>query len=209
MDSEGKLSLLKNFRGILAGTDEAGRGPLAGPVMAAAVVLTAEQERVLLELGLRDSKLLTLRKREALFHVMGELNVLWRACAAGIETIARLNISGASLWAMGQSLRRLALPVDLAVVDGLQKIPDLPFAQLPLVAADALVPAVSAASVVAKVLRDRVMTALDRRYPEYGFARHKGYPTKEHREAVRSFGLSPVHRVVFCKKLMQERLERV
>jgi ribonuclease HII len=99
--------------------------------------------------------------------------------------------------------------VDLVVVDGLYKFPNLSDsspAQLPLIAADALIPAVSAASVVAKVLRDRVMIALDRLYPMYGFARHKGYPTRDHRDAVRSFGLSPIHRASFCKKLLFERM---
>jgi ribonuclease HII len=201
VDSTAALNFLGNFEGVVAGTDEAGRGPLAGPVMAAAVVLSRGQERALLRLGLRDSKQMTAKKRETVFQAMSELGVVWRAQAGSVEEIAKLNISAASLRAMGRSVRRLPLPVDLVVVDGLFKIPGLPIEQLPLVAADALVPAASAASVVAKVLRDRVMMTLDRLYPEYGFARHKGYPTKEHREAVRFFGLSPIHRVAFCRKL--------
>jgi ribonuclease HII len=196
------LETLKSFEGVLAGTDEAGRGPLAGPVVAAAVVLTKKQEETLLNLGLDDSKRLSPKKREALFLAMNDLKVLWRAQAESVRTIDRINISAASLRAMGRSLQKLPLPVDLAVIDGLLEIPDLPIRQQTLVAADALVPAVSAASVVAKVLRDRVMMALDRLYPEYGFAKHKGYPTEVHRRAVRTFGLSPVHRVTFCKKLI-------
>lgn len=204
-----KLNYLRSFRGVVAGTDEAGRGPLAGPVVAAAVVLTREQEETLLALGLGDSKKLTPQKREALFFAMNGLGVAWRAQAGSLNEIAKFNIAVASLRAMGRGVRRLPLLVDLVVVDGLFEIPDLSIEQIPLVAADSLVPSVSAASVVAKVLRDRVMIALDRLYPEYGFARHKGYPTKEHREAVRALGLSPVHRVAFCAKLTQRTFERL
>jgi ribonuclease HII len=208
MDSAAKLKFLKGFRGTVAGTDEAGRGPLAGPLMAAAVVLTETQEEELLRLGLKDSKQITPQKREAIFLTMCGMGVSWRAQAACVATIARLNVGRASLWAMEKSVRKLPPPIDLVVVDGLYKMPNLPFEQLPLVAADVLVPVVSAASVVAKVLRDRVMTALDKLYPSYGFAQHKGYPTKAHREAVRAFGLSPVHRASFCKKLMLGSLDR-
>jgi ribonuclease HII len=178
--------------------------------MAAAVVLTSSQEEELLKLGLKDSKQLSLQRREELFLKMCEIDVVWRVQTANVASIARLNISGASLWAMAQSVSKLPVPVDLVVVDGLYKFPKLRGSspqQLPLVAADVLVPAVSAASVVAKVLRDRVMIALDRFYPLYGFAQHKGYPTKKHRDAVRAFGLSPIHRAAFCEKLLLERLD--
>lgn len=191
--------------GAVVGTDEAGRGPLAGPVVAAAVSLTPEQEKALMALGLRDSKKLTASGRERLWNAMAEFGVVWRAQAASVVRIERDNISRASLWAMGRSVVRLraSLPRDpeCVVVDGILSIPDLPFPQCSLVAADALVPAVSAASVVAKVLRDRAMTALDRLWPDYGFARHKGYPTAAHREAVARLGLSPVHREAFCRNI--------
>ena len=194
--------------GAIVGTDEAGRGPLAGPVVAAAVSLTPVQEEVLLSLGLRDSKKLTARGRERLWDAMAELGVAWRAQAAGAARIDRDNISRASLWAMGQSVLRLrpllAREPECVVVDGILAIPDLPFPQWPLVAADDIVPAVSAASVVAKVLRDRAMAALDRLWPDYGFARHKGYPTAMHREAVARHGLSPVHRESFCRNIRRE-----
>ncbi|MDR1378830.1 MAG: ribonuclease HII [Synergistaceae bacterium] len=202
MDSAAKLKFLKDFGGTVAGTDEAGRGPLAGPVMAAAVVLTDTQKDELLRLGLKDSKLMTPRRRDALFLKMCELGVTWRAQAASVVSIARLNVGRASLWAMEKSVCKLPFPIDLVVIDGLYKIPNLPFEQLPLVTADVLVPVVSAASVVAKVLRDRVMVALDRLYPAYGFAHHKGYPTQAHRKIICAIGLSPVHRASFCKKLM-------
>ena len=212
-----KLDFIQNFKGVAAGTDEAGRGPLAGPLVAAAALLTAEQCRELPELGLRDSKRMTPRKREAVFRAMCDMGVVWRAQAASVGTIARLNVLGASLWAMEKSVLKLPIPADFVVVDGPHPLPGLselnwedpyPFAsplpcQIALTAADDLVPAVSAASVVAKVLRDRVMIALDRLYPRYGFARHKGYPTREHRDAVRAFGLSPVNRREFCHKLFQ------
>jgi ribonuclease HII len=186
------------------GTDEAVLGALAGPLVAAAVVLTTEQERALKGLGLRDSKRMTPRKREAVFRVMCEMGVVWRAQAASIGTIARLNVLGASLWAMEKSVLKLPSPVDLVVVDGPRPLLGLS-RQIALVAADDLVPAVSAASVVAKVLRDRVMMVLDRLYPRYGFTEHKGYPTRDHRDAVRAFGLSPVHRPEFCRKLLNNR----
>ena len=204
MDAQGKLKFLQSFEGVVAGTDEAGRGPLAGPVIAAAVVLTAAQEETLLKLGLKDSKKLSPGKRELLFRKICDLGVFWRAQAAGTNVIAKLNISQASLWAMAQSVQKLRLSIDLVVVDGLQKLPNLILPQFPMAKADDLVPVVSAASVIAKVLRDHVMTALDRIYPQYGFARHKGYPTSEHQKAVRVFGLSPVHRAGFCKKLTQD-----
>jgi len=205
MDSEERLNFIERFDGVLAGTDEAGRGPLAGPVVAAAVVLTKRQKEALVKLGLRDSKRMNHDKREALFCEMCEMGVVWRAQAASVETIAKLNISVASLWAMEKSVNKLPLAVELVVVDGLHGLSGIPVLQVPLVGADDLVPSVSAASVIAKVLRDRVMIALDRLYPQYGFARHKGYPTEAHRNAVRTFGLSPVHRALFCRKLMSQQ----
>jgi len=201
MDSEERLNFIERFDGVMAGTDEAGRGPLAGPVVAAAVVLTGRQKEALVKLGLKDSKRMKADRREALFREMCEMGVVWRAQAASVETIARLNISAASLWAMKKSVSKLPMSVELVVVDGLHVLPGLSVLQVPLVAADDLVPSVSAASVIAKTLRDSVMIALDRLYPQYGFAQHKGYPTEAHRNAVRKFGLSPVHRVLFCRKL--------
>jgi ribonuclease HII len=183
--------------GRIAGTDEAGRGPLAGPVVAAAVILTVGQEEELLLMGLTDSKKLTPRKRELLFDRMNSLGVCWRAQAASPERIDRMNILRASLWAMERSLLKLPLPFDAVVVDGTFIIPGIDFPQYPLPKADALVPTVAAASVAAKVLRDRVMDAFDIVYPEYCFRRHKGYPTALHRAILARLGASPIHRKSF------------
>ena len=200
------------LEGPVVGTDEAGRGPLAGPVVAAAVWLTPEQERSLAALGLQDSKRMTAKSREAVFAAMNEMGVLWRAQAGSVERIERDNILQAALWAMGQSVLRLSdvlpEPPRVVVVDGTARIPGLEREQWPLVSADALVPAVSAASVAAKVIRDRIMLAMDKRFPGYGFAQHKGYATKAHREAVRRLGLSPIHRESFCRKLLPGQDER-
>lgn len=182
---------------IIAGTDEAGRGPLAGPVVAASVVLLPDQEKDLLSLGLRDSKKLTPLRREKIFQRMNELGVCWRAQAASNLRIDRMNILRASLWAMGRSLMKLPVSFHEVIVDGTMAIPGLPFPQHPMAGADALVPAVSAASIAAKVLRDRVMVMLDKVYPQYGFLAHKGYPTAEHRRALEQWGPSPVHRMSF------------
>ena len=194
MGVEEKLNFIRQFDGVIAGTDEAGRGPLAGPVVAAAVVLTERQREALVKQGLKDSKKMRPNERETLFGAMREMGVVWRAQAASVAMIAKLNINGASLWAMGKSVLKLPVTADLVVVDGLYALPDIAVLQVPLTAADDTVPCVSAASVVAKVLRDRVMIVLDRFYPQYGFARHKGYPTESHRNAIRTFGLSSAHR---------------
>jgi ribonuclease HII len=185
-------------RAPVAGVDEAGRGPIAGPVVAAAAILTPPQFRVLLLEGLDDSKKLSGRARERLFTRMAEIGVVWRAQAASHTRIDSTNILRATLWAMSRAVMSLPRNFGLVVVDGTCPIPDIPAAmQIAMPKADAKVPAVMAASVVAKVLRDRVMKSLDRLYPEWGFAKHKGYPTKAHRLAADLFGPSPVHRLSF------------
>ncbi|MBP6332500.1 MAG: ribonuclease HII [Aminivibrio sp.] len=183
--------------GRIAGADEAGRGPLAGPVVAAAAVLTPAQEEELLSLGLTDSKKLTPRRREFLFERMLSLNVRWRAQAASPARIDGMNILRASLWAMGRSVEKLPPCFDTVIVDGTFPLPGLTCRQFPLPKADSLVPAAAAASVAAKVLRDRVMEILDGLYPGYGFKQHKGYPTAAHRKALVALGPSPVHRASF------------
>lgn len=188
---------------IVVGTDEAGRGPLAGPVVAAAVFLDRKEIKFFKGVGLRDSKRLSERVRERLFGLMCEKGVLWAAQAASPERIDRMNILQASLWCMRRSLEKLPLSPDLVVVDGPFSVPGCSFPQKTLIGGDDLVPAVSAASIVAKVLRDRIMRAYAELYPQYGFSRNKGYPTLEHRRALVTYGPSPIHRKTFCVKALK------
>jgi ribonuclease HII len=186
------------MRTPVIGVDEAGRGPIAGPVIAAAAILTPPQFRVLLSEGLDDSKKLSEAARERLFRRLAELGVVWRAQAASHVRIDSTDILRATLWAMSRAVMSLPQRPGIIVVDGNSLIPDIPAdMQIPMPKADSKVPAVMAASVVAKVLRDHVMRSLDRLYPEWGFAGHKGYPTKAHRLAADLFGPSPVHRLSF------------
>lgn len=178
--------------------DEAGRGPFAGPVVASAVILTADQAQALVAQGLRDSKKMTPLRREKVFSAMMEMKVLWAAQAASVERIDRINILNATLWAMGSAIHRLPGALfDGVIVDGDREIPGLKVPQQVVPKGDDLYPQISAASVIAKVLRDRIMVTLDGLYPGYGFASHKGYGTKAHREAMESLGPSPIHRKSF------------
>ena len=195
----------------VAGADEAGRGPIAGPVVAAVAVLTPPQFRVLLSEGLNDSKKLSASRRERIFARMAELGVVWSAQAATNVRIDNTDILAATLWAMGRAVRRIGLSFDLVVVDGNSYIPDIPRSlQRAIPKADARVPSVMAASVIAKVLRDRAMLALHRLFPEYGFDKHKGYPTAFHRRMVDMLGPSRVHRLSFagCKHIKAEISEK-
>ena len=176
----------------VAGVDEAGRGPLAGPVVAAAVIIASEHRIK----GLADSKLLAPEQREELFS-----RIQARALAIGVgivdhETIDRINILEATRRAMGEALRRLALLPDLVITDFVQ-LAGLPCPQRNLVDGDARCASVAAASIVAKVTRDRLMLNADRQFPEYGFARHKGYATPEHLAALDRHGPCALHRRSF------------
>ncbi len=192
-------------RGLIIGTDEAGRGALAGPVVAAAVYLTDSQEESLTAMGLRDSKRISPNGREKLFAAMNESGVMWRAYMGDVQRVDRDNVLNAALWTMGKSVARVAknLTGNIAcVVDGNERIPELDMKQWVLIRADDLIPCVSAASVVAKVIRDRLMAILSERYPGYELERNKGYPTQRHINAVRGLGLSEIHRKTFCRKIM-------
>ena len=194
----GGLGLNQLMTDNIAGVDEAGRGPIAGPVVAAAVILLPHQANVLLSEGLNDSKKLTAKARERLFARIMELGVECSAKAASHRMIDRVNILRATLWAMKHAVLSLPTVPDLVVVDGTFCIPGLPgYNQRAIPKADAIEPAVMAASVIAKVLRDRAMDKLHEEYPEYGFDAHKGYPTKKHREILDMIGPSPVHRLSF------------
>jgi len=201
MKAELKLDLKYWGRGIsrLAGVDEAGRGPLAGPVVAAAVILPMGWES---PVPLDDSKKMTHQARERAFPVIRQQALAWAAAVAGPQEIDRVNILQASLGAMGVAVKRLRHPPDYVLVDGNKKPLGLP-GDMPweaVVGGDGLSQSIAAASVLAKVIRDRIMEAYDRRYPQWGFARHKGYPTAEHRRAVQRHGPSPIHRKSFRVK---------
>ena len=179
--------------GRVAGIDEAGRGPLAGPVVAAAVIL-APDRRVA---SLADSKLLTPERREELFLVIHERALAVGVSAVDHETIDRVNILEATRRAMAGALAALGVVPELVITDFVA-LPALPCPQRNLVAGDRRCASVAAASIVAKVTRDRLMLEADRRFPEYGFARHKGYGTVEHLAALDRHGPCPIHRRSFA-----------
>ncbi len=176
----------------VAGVDEAGRGPLAGPVFAAAVIF----ENLPLIEGLADSKVLSKERREMLSRQIQTQAVCWALGRAEVDEIDALNILQASLLAMKRAVSALEHPPGLVMVDG-NKAPTLNRPVCTVVHGDAIVPVISAASILAKVARDAHMKALEERFPGYGFARHKGYPTKAHLEAIRRLGACPAHRRSF------------
>ncbi len=187
----------KGFSAI-CGVDEAGRGPLAGPVFAAAVILPEGLE----DLGLNDSKKLTEKKRDVLFDLIKEKAVAWCVASADENEIDRLNILNATYLAMKRAVDGLSVRPDLALIDGNRK-PDTGVPEITIVKGDAKCISIAAASVLAKVSRDRYMLELDRQYPEYLFRQHKGYPTALHYEKIKEHGISPVHRLSFLKNLSE------
>lgn len=182
---------------VICGIDEAGRGPLAGPVCAAAVILDEDFPTELLD----DSKVLSEHKRLIAEQQIKEHAVAWAVAWATPQEIDRYNILQASLLAMKRAYGKIRTthPVDLAKVDGNKK-PDLDCATVAIVKGDATVPAIMAASILAKNARDRFMVLADKKWPLYGFAKHKGYPTAEHRDACLLYGLTPIHRKTFSIK---------
>ena len=189
--------LFKGNSGYTAGVDEAGRGPLAGPVVAGAVILNPD----LPINDLADSKLLTKRKRERLAEEISLKAIAWSVAWSDPAEIDQINILQATFLAMRRAIIGLRLLPDRVEVDGNQ-LPNLKFGSRQIegdavVGGDARIPAISAASIIAKVHRDRMMGSLDTVYPDYGFARHKGYGTKYHRAAILSFGPCPQHRQSF------------
>ncbi len=181
---------------LICGVDEAGRGPLAGPVCAAAVILPPDLE---IE-GLNDSKKLTEKKRDALYDVIIEKAVAYGIAMATEQEIDEINILQATFLAMRRAVEQLAVRPSFVLVDG-NREPDL--GDLPLktvVKGDSLSANIAAASILAKVTRDRYMVEMDERYPEYGFAVHKGYGTQKHYEALRQHDACPIHRRSFLKK---------
>jgi len=190
--------------GSVAGVDEAGRGPLAGPVIAAAVILDPENPVT----GLKDSKQLTPSRREALYLGITQKAIAWGIGRADVEEIDRLNILQATLLAMQRAVAGLNPPARYVLVDGNQ-CPRLDCPVRAVVGGDSTIEAISAASIIAKVTRDREMVEMDRCYPGYGLARHKGYPSREHLLALQRLGVTPLHRRSYApvRKLLRKEEE--
>ncbi|TYL47248.1 ribonuclease HII [Marinomonas sp. IMCC 4694] len=189
------------FGDLLAGTDEAGRGPLAGEVVAAAVILDPQRPIV----GLADSKKLSEKKREALFVEIQDKALAYAVASASIEEIDDLNILHASMLAMSRAVAALPIMPEHVLVDGNRLPVNLPCPAEAVVKGDARQAAISAASILAKVTRDRDIVKAAAMYPEYGFEKHKGYPTAQHLEALRLHGVTPIHRRSFgpVKKIIE------
>tara|TARA_B100000929_G_scaffold269220_1_gene238634 strand:+ start:4622 stop:5218 length:597 start_codon:yes stop_codon:yes gene_type:complete len=177
---------------IVAGVDEVGRGPLAGPVVAAAVILDPDKKID----GLCDSKKLTPRKRFLISEKIKSNSLAWSLGRADVDEIVQINILQASLLAMQRAVEALTINPDIVLVDG-KFTPDINFKKKAIIKGDNLIPAISAASIIAKVERDNEMIALDKIYPGYGFSSHKGYPTRKHIESLERLGITDIHRITF------------
>ena len=186
---------------IVCGVDEAGRGPLAGPVYAAAVILPPDKPIP----GINDSKKLSEKKREALFDVICENALAFSIACASVEEIEEHNILNATYLAMTRAVEGLSVQPHLALIDGNRIPPMLTVPARFVVKGDALSASIGAASILAKVARDRVMREMDEQYPDYGFAVHKGYGTAAHIAALREFGMCPAHRASFLTKILGEQ----
>ena len=182
--------------GVVCGVDEAGRGPLAGPVFAAAVILPEGME----DIGINDSKKLSEKKRDALFDIIKEKAIAWSVASADEKEIDEINILNATFLAMKRAVEGLSVKPDAALIDGNRK-PGLGIEEMTVIKGDAKSVSIAAASILAKVSRDRYLLELDKKYPEYQFSKHKGYPTKLHYELIKEHGISPVHRLSFLKNL--------
>ena len=191
-----------NESALIAGVDEAGRGPLAGPLVVAAVILDPSRPID----GIGDSKALTERRRETLFPLIREQALAFHICVVEVALIDEINIFQATMHGMRESVRGLAVSPALARIDGNRIPPDLPCAAEAWVGGDARDAAIGAASILAKVTRDRMMLELHQKFPQYGFERHQGYPTAGHLAALREHGPCPDHRRSFAPvKLACER----
>lgn len=199
LQPEKELSLFASGVQILGAVDEAGRGPLAGPVVAACVVLKSgfDFSKPIFEL-IKDSKKISEKNREKLFPLImaefAEVGIGW----CDHETIDRINILEATFLAMKQAIGALKQKPDHVLIDGKFAIPNYSGAQTPIIDGDALVFSIAAASIIAKVTRDRMMLKIHEKYPLYGFDRHKGYGTKLHMDAIRQYGPAPIHRLSFA-----------
>jgi ribonuclease HII len=187
----------------IAGVDEVGRGALFGPVVAAAVLISSDGKQELRDIGVKDSKQLSERQRENLYEIIQSVTIDCQIGWASVREIDRINILQASLLAMTRAIARLKIQPDLCLVDGNQRIPNLLIPQQTVIQGDHHEPAIAAASIIAKVWRDRLIKRLDGKYPDYGLATNKGYGTKAHREALQTLGRSAQHRRSFapCRQL--------
>ncbi len=188
-----KNALKQGFK-LVAGVDEAGRGPLAGPVVAAAVILP---DNIFIE-KLNDSKQLSSNQRDKLFDVIKEKAISYGIGIADEKCIDDINILNATKLAMKTAVKNMSVSPDILLTDAV-KLDDLEIKQIPIVKGDCLSVSIAAASILAKVTRDRMIEEMDTKYPQYGFSKHKGYGTKEHIEAIKKFGICPIHRVSFTK----------
>ncbi|MBT8386762.1 MAG: ribonuclease HII [Ignavibacteria bacterium] len=184
---------------LLAGVDEAGRGPLAGPVVAAAVIFSPD---VVIK-GINDSKVLSEKRREDLFEKIIKNSIAYSVSVVSVEVIEEINILNASLLAMRQSVEALKVQPDLILADGNKKF-DYPVPVIPIVKGDAKSFSIAAASIVAKVTRDRIMKELAIEFPVYSWENNKGYPTRQHRESIKIHGTTTFHRKTFLKNLFSE-----
>lgn len=186
---------------FVAGVDEAGRGPLAGPVYAAAVILP---EGARLD-GINDSKKLSEKKREELYEKIIEIAVSYAVFSVDEKEIDEVNILNATHKAMNGAVKSLDIPADYVIIDG-NSIKGMELPHETVVKGDAKSISIAAASILAKVSRDRYITEMAEKYPEYGFEKHKGYGTKAHTDAILEYGVSPIHRKTFLKKLLGENI---
>lgn len=194
-----KLYSQKGYKAI-CGVDEAGRGPLAGPVCAAAVIFP---EGFIIE-GVDDSKKLTEKKREKLFDKIKEEAVAYSIAWASVDEIEKLNILNAAMLAMKRAVEGLSVQADFAMIDG-NKTPDIKIPCVSIVKGDALSQSIGAASILAKVSRDRLMLDMAKKYPEYHFEKHKGYGTQLHRDMILKYGVCEIHRPSFLKKILENK----
>lgn len=193
--------ILEEQQGTIIGTDEVGRGPLAGPVVSAAVILDLEKPID----GLDDSKKLTEKKREDLYPKILDQALSVSIALCNNREIDRLNILQASLFSMYKAISKTELKWDFVAVDGNKYIPQIDQSiQQTVVKGDGKSASIAAASIVAKVVRDRIMVAFHKKWPQYNWKKNKGYPTQEHREALLSAGLTPIHRISFCESFASQ-----
>ena len=192
-----KILYQQGYKAI-CGVDEAGRGPLAGPVCAAAVILPLDLEII----GLNDSKKLSEKKREQLYDEITEKAVSWSVAFASVDEIEKYNILGATFLAMERAVNGLKVSADYALIDGNQKPKGIKIPMETVIKGDAKSHSIAAASIIAKVTRDRLLLEYNEQYPAYGFLNHKGYGTKAHIEAIKQYGPCDIHRPSFIKKFI-------